>query len=123
MAGSISWVPYTTDDGDTFAIRTDLSNLAATEQPIEAPAAGTLPLPTTFQIRTITYRLPNNLRSRTIPILDVEASAPEALPDTIEVTALQGEAASTIVMNKSFYRGESRAFPITQVDTGINERG
>ena len=123
MAGSVSWVSYITDEGEEYAIRHDLSNLAVTSQSTNPPPAGTLGLPRDYQVRYVNYRSADNVRSRKIAVLDFDETAPSELPDTISVQVFQGSTTQAVTLHKTFYRGEARSFPITTTDTGVNERG
>lgn len=110
MAGSLKWLSYTTDAGDTFAVFADESNaeLAGTAVDIAGGASTTYALPRNVKPRRAVY----SDATRTI-VRKAIISVAGTLPTTPIVDPSSGASLDFI-----YIEGE-RVRTVTGVDTGI----
>lgn len=102
MAGSVRYYNYVSDNGQTYAILADKSNVAAVN-PSGAAAPGTLPtttVPRNIRPRYALFSDPTGLIRRRVPLLtpaDVAALTattsfvPQGETATVTITAIRGE--------------------------------
>lgn len=116
MAGSLDEFEYTTDDGETYWIKADVSNISAI-QPAVKPVPGTSGLPKNITPRYCLYRSADNLIQRKVVVL-----SPDTTPSTVAASfnAIDGQGAS-VAVNKTFYHGERVKFVSYDNDTAIVE--
>lgn len=120
MSGSIKWFRYTTDDGDTFALRMDESNgelvgnadFVAADDDVIIYA-----LPRNVRPRTALYRSSDGRVQRRIAVSSNTASI-STLTSSFVVPASDGNPAFTMQLQS--FRGEEIR-RISSVDTGLDD--
>ena len=119
MAGSIKFFVYTTDFGDSFAIRMDESNGEAVGNSDYTPgdAAIRYMLPRNIQPRVATYRTLDGRQSRDIVVTNPAATT-LSLPPSIVVA--DGSVAGLDMFLAQFKGEVFRPVP-SDVDTGLND--
>ena len=119
MAGSIKWFEYTTNDGDTFAIKMDESNGEAVgNADYTASSTAVFALPRNIKARMARYVSADTLYTRSIPVTDSAASA-GTLPATI-TAEISGSATPVTLALASFTGEQFTAIPRAE-DTGLTD--
>jgi hypothetical protein len=119
MAGSIKWFEYTTDGGDTFAIKMDESNGEAVgNTDYSSSSTATYALPRNVVPRTARYTSADNAYQRTIPVTESGTSSAD-LPATI-AAEVSGSATPVTLSLASFTGERFNAIP-KAADTGLDD--
>lgn len=119
MAGSIKWFEYTTDAGDTFALKMDESNGEAVGNvDYSATSTATFALPRNIQPRVARYTSADGLYARSICV-GSNTATPATLPQTIEGN-ISGSA-GTITLSLASYTGEKFTAIPRAGDTGLDD--
>lgn len=100
MAGSLKWFIYTTDSGDTFALKADESNveeLMGATGDFLADTEITFSLPSNIKPRSATYSSASRYRNITIPVLTAAVYAALETDNLTIVDPIAGSGNLTLV--------------------------
>lgn len=125
MAGSMARYTYIAEDGESYALKCDRSNVNAVNPAgaVVLASSTLVGLPNTIKPRYVLYRSANGKVTRKCyllqPVTDINT-----LPATYTVPVTQGGTnVVNVALNKSFYSGEKYTFTPNAVDTALVDSG